>query len=196
MRLEHPSTGRGPYTYMHYFREEGVPDRQPEVLNHGYGYKPSYGEEHPEHYKYGFVSVEQANSWWDEDARRSAAHSGYKLAVYEVPEQLVHEDEYQCVFEPKAAKLLAHIDPEAWLKGDLNMLLQAAKEQAQCAHSMAQSSPLARTSIIKARPRLSEITSGLWSDTLERSELFVMPLRGRFSASVPNLQQIPRRQDL
>jgi hypothetical protein len=189
MRLEHPSTGRGPYKSLH-------PDSSNEQpgMSYGLGYQPEFDHPglNPGHYKYGFISVEQANNWWDEHARISAATRGYKLAVYEVPEHLVHADSNQCVFDPTVAELVAHIDPEAWITGDLNMLLQAAKEQAQCAPSTAQSSPSAVTSTTPAPRLLSGIALEVWNETRERYEELVMPLRARFSASAPNIQQIPR----
>ena len=191
MRLEHPSTGRGPYHFLH--RGDPSLSSHPR-MDSGYGYQPHFDspECNPGHYKYGFVSVEQANRWWDSQARASAAEHGYKLAVYEVPENFVHADANQCVFEPAVAKLVAHIDPAEWITGDLNMLLQAAKEQAQCGLPTADSLPSVRTSITKARPQLSaeqyKIENFVWNAFVELELL----AQGRFSASAPNKQQIPR----
>ena len=191
MRLEHPSTGRGPYHFLH--RGDPSLSSHPR-MDSGYGYQPHFDrpECNPGHYKYGFVSVEQANRWWDSRAKLSAAKQGYKLAVYEVPENFVHADANQCVFEPAVAKLVAHIDPEAWLTGDLNMLLQAAKEQAQCGLPTADSLPSVRTSITKARPQRSakqySFENPGWITLDEKG----LPVSELFSASAPSLQQIPR----
>lgn len=189
MRLEHPSTGRGPYKMLHPESANEQPG-----MSYGMGYQPQFDHPglNPGHYKYGFISVEQANNWWDEHARISAATRGYQLAVYEVPEHSVHADSNQCVFDPTVAKLVAHIDPEAWLTGDLNMLLQAAKEQARCAPSTAQSSPSAVTLTTPVRLNMSAIAFDLLSEMQERCVELVTPLRARFSASAPSIQQIPR----
>jgi hypothetical protein len=88
---------------------------------------PMFSDEQmvPRHYKFGFVNAEQANRWWDDEARRSAAFHGFKLAVYEVPQGAVMSDYAQCVFDPRVAKLIAHIDPKEWVGGDLDYLLQS-----------------------------------------------------------------------
>lgn len=125
LRLEHPPTGLGPYYFCH--NRSIVGEKKAPPMNTGYGHMPGFREEQimPRHYKFGFVNAEQANRWWDQEARKSAAHNGYKLAVYEVPQGAVLTDDAQCAFDPRVAKLIAHIDPREWVEGDLNYLLQA-----------------------------------------------------------------------
>lgn len=128
LRLEFPETKLGPYTFLHHMggvnRDEV--DRTPR-MNTGGGRMPMFRDEQvvPRHYKFGFVNAEQANRWWDRTARQSAAKNGFKLAVYEVPQGAVMADDAQCVFDPRVAKLIAHIDPREWVEGDLNYLLQS-----------------------------------------------------------------------
>lgn len=128
IRLEYPSTGNGPYGMLH-----ANPKEQP-AMSYGSGFQPCFsrGSLHPPHWKYGFISKEQAEAWWDEDARKSAERAGYMLAVYDVPADSVDFDRHQCVFDPQVASLVAHIPPSEWLAGRLNLHLQAA---AQNAHS-------------------------------------------------------------
>lgn len=129
IRLEHPSTGRGPYTWLHDHGVSLLDVSMPE-MSCGNGFQPCFTRdgEHPPHWKYGFVSVKQAECWWDEEARRSARANGFKLAVYDVPDTAVDQDMYQCVFDPEVSKLVAHIPVEEWIDGKLNMLLQVYRE--------------------------------------------------------------------
>lgn len=191
MRLEHPSTGQGPYVCMH-GRSQVL--CQPS-MNPGYGCQPGfrYPEQNPGHYKYGFTSVHQAENWWDRSARMSAAHNGYVLAVYDVPEASIVDDGAQCVFDPAVAKLVAHVDPRRWIDGDLNMLLEAAKEQGKlCAPSTAQSSPSAVSSTTAVLRTLKSRALEIWNTELMFLEEYDGSVQGRFSASAPNTQQIPR----
>ena len=129
VRLEHPKTARGPYVFLHPDTSTGFTPCM-EVgtgcmpvfradMGRGYGVVPSV-------YKYGFTNAEQAQRWWDDTAKLSAARYGYKLAVYKVLAPAVIDDGNQCIFDPRVAKLVSHIDPQAWLHGDLNILVRAA----------------------------------------------------------------------
>lgn len=121
IRLEHPNTGRGPYTWLHADPIEDHPG-----MVYGCGYQPCFTHDgdHPAHWKYGFLTQGQAERWWDEEARRSAEANGFQLAVYEVDPTHVIADPNQCVFDPEVARLVAHIPAAEWLDGKLNMLLQ------------------------------------------------------------------------
>lgn len=127
IRLEHPPTGLGPYHYCHnkgiYSGSTEVPD-----MNMGYGRMPLIDTPHPDHFKFGFANVEQANQWWDETARQSAGDHGFMLSVYEVPDDAVIAGNSQVAFDPRVAVLVKHIHPHRWLTGDLNMLLAAEQE--------------------------------------------------------------------
>lgn len=132
IRIEHPSTGVGPYRHNRDCVPELLygcdPDRHPtittdmdgnELARIRYTFTAA-------HHRFGFLNKEQALRWFNQHERQAIAERGFVARVYDVPDAIVGRS--QVVFDLRVAKLVGHIDPERFVSGDLNMLIAADQE--------------------------------------------------------------------
>lgn len=108
-RVEHPETGRGPYTHAAYknvncesYGIDGLSSKKrPMPYSDGLG----YDYEHPGH-RFGFHDYRKLANWFSKEDKQNLAKHGFVCRVYSVPKKHVRLGSKQLTFDITKSKLV------------------------------------------------------------------------------------------